>query len=175
MASEIVIQGFAGLAHVFEKAPNLAFERLGAAMYEAELLIEALAKEKTPVFTGLLRDSIAAKKPVVENMGLIGVVGSPIKYAIAVELGSAPHFPPIAPLQEWAFRKLKGNQKLSKKKARQTNADAKDFAMKIAWKIKARGTKGHFMMTNAFKAATGQVNGILNRALKQLEKDFKGA
>jgi len=30
-------------------------------------------------------------------------------------------------------------------------------------------------MTNAFKAATGQVNGILNKALRQLEKDFKGA
>jgi len=175
MTSEIVLQGFEGLAHVFERAPNLAFERLGAALYEAELLIEALAKEKTPVFTGLLRDSIAAKKPVVENMGLIGVVGSPIKYAIAVELGSAPHMPPLAPLQEWAFRKLKGNQKLSKKKVRQLSGDVKELAMKIAWKIKARGTKGHFMMTNAFKAATGQVNGILNKALRQLEKDFKGA
>lgn len=175
MASEIVLQGFEGLAHIFEKAPNLAFERLGAAMYEVELMIEAQAKEHTPVFTGLLRDSIAAKKPYVENAGLVGVVGSPLKYAIPVELGTSPHFPPIAPLQEWAFRKLKGNQKLSKKKARQTNADAKDFAMKIAWKIKARGTKGHFMITNAFKTATGQANRILNNALRQLEKDFKNA
>jgi hypothetical protein len=32
---------------------------------------------------------------------VIGVVGSPLAYALPVEIGTRPHFPPVAAILDW--------------------------------------------------------------------------
>lgn len=72
-------------------------------MRDATLMISRTAKELAPVDTGRLRASLT---PEIRQSGgtTEGVVGSNLKYAAAAELGSKPHFPPLAALETWARR-----------------------------------------------------------------------
>ena len=77
------------------------------AMRQAVLLVEREAKKNAPVFTGQLRSSIQGE---VRTEGLFGqtvkgVIGSNALHAPWVELGTKPHWPPIAALEVWAQRK----------------------------------------------------------------------
>lgn len=72
-------------------------------MRRATLLVQRSAKIKAPVDTGRLRASIA---PEVRWQGntAVGVVGSDVKYAPFVELGTKPHFVPGKYIGVWASR-----------------------------------------------------------------------
>lgn len=72
-------------------------------MRRATLLVQRDARRLAPVDTGRLRASIT---PEIRQRGttIQGVVGTNVVYAAAVELGSRPHYPPIAALQTWARR-----------------------------------------------------------------------
>jgi len=73
------------------------------AMKDATLLVQRGAKINAPVDTGRLRASIT---PEIRTMGneVQGVVGSNVAYAPFMELGTRPHWPPIAALEVWAQR-----------------------------------------------------------------------
>jgi phage gpG-like protein len=58
------------------------------------------------VHMGRLRSSIKVRKAEAESRGLYAYVYTNVKYAPAVEFGSRPHFPPIAPLSDWSKKKL---------------------------------------------------------------------
>lgn len=72
-------------------------------MRQATLLVAGDAKRNAPVDTGVLRASIT---PGVEsrNNTTTGVVGSNVVYAPMMELGTRPHWPPLAALETWARR-----------------------------------------------------------------------
>ena len=72
-------------------------------MRQATLIVTRDAKLNAPVDTGLLRASIT---PAVEVKGATveGVVGSNVAYAPYMELGTRPHWPPLAALETWARR-----------------------------------------------------------------------
>jgi HK97 gp10 family phage protein len=72
-------------------------------MRRATLLVQRSAKIKAPVDTGRLRASIT---PEVRWQGntAVGVVGSNVKYAPFVELGTRPHFVPQKYIGVWASR-----------------------------------------------------------------------
>lgn len=74
------------------------------AMREATLVVTADAKRLAPVDTGRLRASITPEVRQADDKTVIGVVGTVVKYAAAMELGARPHFPPISALQVWADR-----------------------------------------------------------------------
>src|SRR5688572_21692526 len=73
-------------------------------MRQATSLVTADAKRLAPVDTGRLRASIL---PQIRQEGTrtLGVVGSNVLYAAAVELGSKAHAAPAGPLKLWARRK----------------------------------------------------------------------
>ena len=73
------------------------------AFRDATLLVSNDAKVNAPVDTGRLRASIT---PEVRLQGstIEGVVGTNVVYAAAVELGSRPHWAPLAALETWARR-----------------------------------------------------------------------
>jgi HK97 gp10 family phage protein len=123
-----------GLVETQQKIAQVVKDLRGEAylrgMREATLLVTRSAKEFAPVDTGRLRASIT---PEVRRNGdsVTGVVGTNVKYAAAVELGSRPHRPPIGPLKVWARRK---------------GANAYAVAKAIA----KQGTKPHRFMQPAF-------------------------
>jgi len=69
----------------------------------ATLLVQRSAKQKAPVDTGRLRASITPEVRWEGNKA-IGVVGSDVKYAPFVELGTKPHFVPQKYIGRWARR-----------------------------------------------------------------------
>jgi HK97 gp10 family phage protein len=86
------------LKEVVKKDKEAAFKGMITTGYE----IHREAVKKVPVDMGRLRSSLA----VEGDKGQMEVrVGTNVKYAPFVELGTRPHTPPLEPIQEWADRK----------------------------------------------------------------------
>lgn len=165
------IFGATELARAFQQSPKTVSEELSAATVEALALIEGQVKELTPIGAsgggGGLRDSISAR-PVKKLSGrVIGVVGTDITYAEAVELGTAPHHIPIkeieGPLTNWV--RFKKDVPWDKAPG-VAYAIAKNIA-KVGTSTQAQrtiGTKGWRMFERGFKASRSEVVRIFNRA-----------
>ena len=95
-----------GLEEAQAKAEQVARDLRGPpflqGMRDATLIVQRAAKINAPVDTGRLRASImpeVRRGPTVQ-----GIVGSNVKYAPYMELGTKPHFPPLQALATWARR-----------------------------------------------------------------------
>jgi phage gpG-like protein len=86
-----------------QAAADLQGPPFAEGMARATLRVERSAKLKAPVDTGRLRASIT---PEVRRvfMGWRGVVGSKVKYAPFVELGTRAHFVSARHIGRWAQR-----------------------------------------------------------------------
>jgi len=83
--------------------------------------------------TGTLAQSIQPGPITITNDNVEGIVEANADYASFVEFGTAPHFPPVDALKDWAAKFL-GDEKL---------------AFVVARAIARRGTKGYFFMSQA--------------------------
>ena len=131
-----------------------------AAMLEASLLLEREVKELAPVGAGNAagyRGSIAAIPPYTDGLALVGGVASNSPYAVPVELGTRPHFPPVQPLADWVQAKLG---------ERDPDA-ARSIAFCIARKIAAHGTKGQHIFQRALDDQQEQAARILDAAVER--------
>lgn len=147
------------LAAAWKQAPEIVAEELTRSILESELLLEREVKEGTPTATGVLRESIGARPPQRLADSVIGVVGTSISYAIPVELGTKPHFPPATALADWARIKLG------------VSADeAQRVGFLIARAISRRGTKPAAMFQRAFQQQRGQVEAILRRGVEAIAR-----
>lgn len=166
LAINLDIHGAADLARAFVRAPDVVADELVAAAWEASLLLEREIQELTP--TGVhgaagLKGSIAAGEPRVLSDNVIGVVGTASPYAIPVELGTKPHFPPVQPIADWAQHKLGVPAK-----------EAHQVGYLIARKIAKRGTEGAFMFNRAFDANRNQVQRIFDVARGRIAQRMVG-
>ena len=160
-AIAIDIKGLAELQAAWKKAPQICREELERAMYEADALIEREVKELTPSGAsgggaGGLKGSITSEIQVSEN-NVIGIVGTSMNYAVPVELGTVPHFPPIEPLIDWVRVKLGVSEH-----------DARGVAFLVARKISRTGTKAVHMFGRGFDAVEAQVGRIFEAALDRI-------
>jgi hypothetical protein len=154
----------ADLALAFERAPELLQAQLYRDTMEASLLLEREIKERTPVGAySALRSSISAREPEVSGGEIAGAVGTPLAYAVPVELGTKPHFPPIEPLEDWVQAKLNVSPER-----------ASAVAWLVARKIAARGTEGTFMFAHGFAAVEGQVHDIYRRGAELIVAEIGG-
>ena len=105
------------------------------------------------MFQGRLRASINSEVRVegVGTPNVIGVVGTPVKYAAAVELGSKPHWVPPGVLDRWA-------------KAHGINPYL------VARAIAKHGTKPRYFLKNAFESSKAQVVIILGESVSGIVK-----
>lgn len=118
------------------------------AMRDATLIVTRDAKINAPVDTGRLRASIT---PQVRQRWthIEGVVGSNVKYAPYVELGTRPHFPPPGALATWARRH-----------------GISEFLVQRA--IGLRGTKAVKFLQRAFEDNIQRIVGILGHAVGRI-------
>lgn len=154
-ASEVV-----DLARAWREAPEMMVEELVPAMWESELLIERETKEHTPVGASGgagLKGSIAAREPKVLADQVIGAVGTPLQYAVPVELGTKPHFPPVRALADWARQKLG-----------LPTSEAERVGFLVALKISREGTEGAFMFRKGFESTQPQVERTFFRAATRI-------
>lgn len=131
--------------------PEASRDARYARLTEALLFLEGAVKQATPVGAGPihLRDTIFHK--VANGEPVEGILGTPAQYGLPVELGTKPHFPPVAPIQHWVERKLG-----------YSGTEARQVAFLIARAISRRGTKGAKMFTETFEQNEARVLAILN-------------
>lgn len=140
------------LNEAWKRAPEMVIEELTAATYEAEMLLEREIKDLTPTGVGAaggLRGSIQSQMPEVLSNTVIGMVGSTLTYAEAVELGTKPHpvgSDGIRSIYDWVQHKLGISED-----------EAQSIAYAIAWKIRMKGTPGKFMFTKTLAAQRAQL------------------
>ena len=154
IALHIDAHEIAGLAEAWKRAPRIVAEEMTKAVTEGTLLAEREVKERTPGgATGSLRSSISARPARVLRDNVIGEVSTSIGHAVPVELGTKPHYPPVAPLADWAVSKLGVSHQ-----------EAQGVAHAIVRKIAREGTQGAHMFEEGFKAVRPQVLKLLERA-----------
>ncbi len=153
-------------AKAFREAPEIATAEMVVATIQASALVEREAAENTPVGIGGgggLKGAWSWREPEVIRDTVIGEVGNPLAYAVPVELGSKPHFPPIEPLKDWVVQKLDVEAE-----------EVDDVARAIQRKIGAHGTEAKFMLTNAIVATEPQVQAIYAAALERVGEQIGG-
>lgn len=141
----------AGAKKMMAKFPAASRAAQISRITEAVLLLEAEIKKEAPVGAGPvhLRDTIFHK---VHSYGtpIWGLVSTPAKYGEAVELGTKPHFPPVAPIQYWVEKQMGLSGK-----------EAKSVAFLIARAISRRGTKARKMFRKSADAHHARIMKIL--------------
>lgn len=165
----IDIEGLKELQAAWARAPEICREELGAAMTEADALLEREIKELTPTGAsgggaGGLKGSILSREEIGES-SVIGMVSASINYAVPVELGTRPHFPPIEPLIDWVRVKL----------AITEEKEARGVAFAIARSIARRGTLGVGMFHRGFKYNEAEIERIFQGARDRIVARLGGA
>lgn len=144
----------AAFAAVAARAPDIFRGELVPAVTEASLFAEREVKDRAPTSgAGTLRDSIGALPVTISGAAVAGGVGSSLSYAAAVELGSRPHWAPIAPLQDWVRHKLG-----------LSGEEAEAAARAIQFKIARHGTQAHHMFRDGFAHVDAFVRGLIAAA-----------
>lgn len=133
------------VADAFARAPEIVQGEMQRCMLGLIEDLTAEVVERTPATYGTLRDSINASSGVRPIPGgVLGVVGSPLDYAPAVELGTRPHavsVKGIEALADWAHKKFGAPEK-----------EAESIAHAVAWNIRHHGTPAFGMFHRAFAA-----------------------
>jgi hypothetical protein len=128
-------------------ASRVIHEELDRAMNASVLHLKGQIVPLVPVgVTALLRGGVATSI-AGEGVSLVGRVFDPVAYALPVELGSRPHFPPIPPIALWVRRKLGISDE----------REARSVAFLIARKISRVGTKPRLFFKRGFEAGKGRV------------------
>lgn len=90
---EFDIDGFDSLKETISKSPAIANKHIYAAVHECQQLANRDLREidgVTPRVTGMLQQSMGVSEIVFEQDVTLGVVFSPLIYALPVELGVKP-------------------------------------------------------------------------------------
>ena len=120
------------------------------AMRDSTLYVTRDARINAPVDSGRLRASIT---PEVRSQGetVEGVVGSNVTYAPYVELGTRPHWPPLAALEVWARRHHTS-------------------AFLVARAISQRGTPAIHYLQKAFESNKDKIEKRIGQAVEGIVK-----
>lgn len=121
-----------------EEARALMMREIGTTVHGIVEDLASEARQRMPVNTGILRASIGTRVSVGQSASALvhGEVftGQQAPYAVYVEEGTRPHFPPRAPIELWTQRVL-GDRKLW---------------FLVARAISRRGTRAHHMFRDAW-------------------------
>ncbi len=129
-------------------------EEMNLAINAGVLHLKGAIQPETPVgVTGALRAGVQTSITGAAT-SIVGRVFDPVSYAIPVESGSRPHFPPVAPLQLWVRRKLGISDE----------REVRSVAFLIARKISRVGTKPVLMFRRSFDAHRDRVVGFFAQA-----------
>lgn len=155
----VELVGLDRLAASIGRGPEVVQEEMVRFFAWALPHLTSEVQDRTPATEGHLRNSIIGRSEV-SPARILGVVGTSLDYAPAVELGTRPHPVSMAgmyALAEWAIKNLPLGQAVSIKTGRPLKVKgldelALDAAHAIAWKIRHYGTEGRFMFRDAFEA-----------------------
>ena len=144
-------------------ASKVVAEEMDRAMNASVLHLKGQILPLVPVNSGILRRGVATSI-TGEGVAVVGRVFDPVAYAVPVELGSRPHFPPLAPIALWVRRKL----------GISNEGEARSVAFLIARKISRRGTPPREFFKQGFEAGKGRVQTFFDRAGETIAARLQG-
>lgn len=129
-----------GLKEMTRQYPEASRSARVSRITESMLLLDRAVKLITPVGGGPihLRNTIFHRVQAA-GLSVAGILGTPAVYGEPVEMGTKPHFPPLAPIQHWVENKLG-----------LIGSEAKSVAFLVARKISQKGTTGAGMFSKGF-------------------------
>lgn len=141
---DIRLEGGDVVLRALRQAPDMVAEELHRFALAAVHLLQSEIQDRTPAVHGLLRASIVGRADSRSGVlnGVLGIVGTSNRYAVPVELGTRPHFPPVQALEDWVQARLG-----------LSGADVRRVAWLVARKIARVGTQGAHMFRAGFEAA----------------------
>lgn len=144
------IRGIDELLAKFDKAPVLVGTAMDTALNKSAITIQGKIREKAPVDTGRLRNSI-----LYMRIGtLVYAVATNAKYAVYVHEGTRPHAMPLSAIEPWAKRR--------------------GIPAGAVWQaILKRGTKANPFFKEGAEASESQVNMYFDQAIDTVLKAFK--
>lgn len=151
------------LEAMWARSPQICYEELTRSMTEALALMEREVIELTPRgSTSALRNQVTTvlTAPVPLDTGdVLGMVANTAAHAVPVEMGSRPHYVPIAPLIDWVEAKLG-----------ESGDEARSIAFAIRQKIAKHGTRGHAMFRRSLQVNNNEyrVQRILEAAVPRI-------
>lgn len=134
------------VARLMAQAPEIAREEITGFVTAMTGHLQGEVVLRTPKNRGRLRDSILGDVAPLGRIGVEGTVWSSSAYAVPVELGTAPHMPPVEPLIAWARQRLGVS-----------GADAERAGWAVARKIARVGTEPAYMFRDTFEANEAQI------------------
>jgi hypothetical protein len=146
MEIRVDLSGLSNLQAMLAQTPAIVDQEFRTFLHGAVAHLQAEVQQRTPTNHGALRASIFGEVNAVRGIGVEGVVGTSLAYAVPVELGSRPHTPPIEPLVDWAIQKFGLDEKAARK-----------AAFGIAYRIARRGTAGHGMFNITYARNRAQI------------------
>lgn len=147
MRIDVDIADLERLRRAYAQAPDITQKEMLAFLRTVAPHLEGEVKARTPTAHGTLRASItSAVSPLAGGLGAEAVIGTSHAYAIPVELGSKPHFPPVDAIEDWVAVKLGIG-----------GAEGRRVAFAIARSIAQRGTLAVGMFHRTVAANREQV------------------
>lgn len=159
MMNQFDLQGWAELEAAWQKAPETVRDELSRAMEESLVALQGSVQEFTPLgATEQLAPSIIAQPVETLADQVIGVVGTSFDYALAVELGTKPHFPPVEALEDWVEKRLGVRGK-----------EIRNVAFLVARKIAAHGTPAFGMFHRGLAKERAQIAQLFEAARARIK------
>lgn len=94
------------IARAWQSHPELVIDEIARSMGTVLPVLVAQVVARTPTSgEGNLRKAFASSTQVFKD-AVFGTISNPLTYAMPVEMGTRPHFPPLEPLINWVEAKL---------------------------------------------------------------------
>lgn len=161
---EVHVDGLDAVMQMLGRAPEIAKQELLTAMNKSLVIVQGAARANAPVgVSGDLRRSINMDIRNASVASITGVVGTSVVYGPCVEMGTVPHYPPLAPLRLWVQRKLQV-----------ADNEIEGVARAIQRKIGRAGTLPKPFLMPAWEVSQAKVNTLFNNAVKRIVERMSG-
>lgn len=156
MQVSIGLDAAMAISRAWATHPQLVTDELETAMLSSLLYLEGQTAERTPANLGTLRRSYTSSVSTFVD-AVFGTMSSPVSYAMPIEMGTRPHFPPLAPLINWVEAKLG-----------LVGEEAEGAARGIQRKIGRFGTPGYGMARYALIDGQATIRGEFDEAAERI-------
>lgn len=173
------------VAEGFSRAPAVTRREIRRFLGRVVMHLQAEVVERTPKARSTLQRSIIGDVTDLPGIGLEGVVGTSLAYAVPVELGSGPHWAPLEPLIDWVrakanlegvyFDDVTGKRPRNADQRASKTAAIERIAKSIQVSIARRGTLGVGMFHRAEVANRAWVAAEFADCARHIAAEMGGA
>lgn len=147
------------ITRAFAQAPAVVLDELETTFGTLMAYLQREAQENTPTAAGTLRSGWTVDVQTLTQLDAVfGRLTNPLPYALPVELGTRPHWPPYEPILNWVEQKLN-----------LSGDDAEAAARGLQRKIASVGTPGYGMARFALADGRSTIAAELGECAQRIQ------